>query len=77
MLCVLFLGARMRALQMDPKHGNPQRWAQNCFYLCTYSGFFFFPTSTAGIAFRRVITDVHSRTTGQYPSRTTNIAWDH
>merc|ERR1719316_438629 len=37
MLCVLFLGARMRALQMDPKHGNPQRWAQNCFYLCTYS----------------------------------------
>ena len=41
MLCVLFLGARMRALQMDPKHGNPQRWAQNCFYLCTYSGFFF------------------------------------
>merc|ERR1719160_1924503 len=37
MLCVLFLGARMRALQMDPKHGNPQRWAQNCFFLCTYS----------------------------------------
>merc|ERR1719191_2364739 len=27
----------MRALQMDPKHGNPQKWAQNCFYLCTYS----------------------------------------
>merc|ERR1719353_2607585 len=27
----------MRALQMDPKHGNPQRWAQNCFFLCTYS----------------------------------------
>jgi len=22
---------------MDPKHGNPQRWAQNCFFLCTYS----------------------------------------
>jgi hypothetical protein len=22
---------------MDPKHGNPQKWAQNCFYLCTYS----------------------------------------
>merc|ERR1719321_2007505 len=31
MLCVLFLGARMRALQMDPINGNPQRWAQNCF----------------------------------------------
>jgi len=27
----------MRALQMDPKHGYPQRWAQNCFFLCTYS----------------------------------------
>jgi len=37
MLCVLFVGARMRALQMDPKHGNPQVWAQRCFYLCTYS----------------------------------------
>merc|ERR1719420_1436308 len=37
MLCILFIGARMRALQMDPKHGNPQKWAQNCFYLCTYS----------------------------------------
>merc|ERR1719420_2783090 len=37
MLCVLFLACRMRALQMDPVGGNPQRWAQNCFYLCTYS----------------------------------------
>merc|ERR1719446_818398 len=37
MLCVLFLGARMRALQMDPVSGNPQRWAQNCFYMCTYA----------------------------------------
>merc|ERR1719247_3097501 len=37
MLCILFIGARMRALQIDPKHGNPQPWAQNCFYLCTYS----------------------------------------
>merc|ERR1719333_2024224 len=37
MLCILFIGARMRALQIDPKHGNPQKWAQNCFYLCTYS----------------------------------------
>merc|ERR1719281_597594 len=36
MLCVLFLACRMRALQMDPVHGNPQRWAQNCFFLCTY-----------------------------------------
>merc|ERR1719191_496661 len=37
MLCILFVGARMRALQIDPKYGNPQKWAQNCFYLCTYS----------------------------------------
>merc|ERR1719389_728793 len=37
MLCILFIGARMRALQLDPKFGNPQPWAQNCFYLCTYS----------------------------------------
>jgi len=37
MLCILFIGARMRALQIDPKHGNPQPWAQNCFYMCTFS----------------------------------------
>lgn len=37
MLCILFIGARMRALQIDPKHGNPQFWAQCCFYACTTS----------------------------------------
>jgi len=37
MLCALFLAARMRALQMDPIGGNPQRWAQNCFFACTYA----------------------------------------
>jgi len=37
MLAILFIGARIRALQMDPKNGNPQRWAQQCFYLCTAS----------------------------------------
>jgi len=37
MLCVLFVGARMRALQIDPLHGNPQSWAQQCFFMCTYS----------------------------------------
>merc|ERR550514_586468 len=36
MLCVLFIGARMRALQIDPKWGNPQRWAQDCFFMITY-----------------------------------------
>jgi hypothetical protein len=37
MLCILFIGARMRALQIDPIAGNPQVWAQNCFYACAYS----------------------------------------
>jgi hypothetical protein len=35
MLCILFLAARMRALQMDPVNGAPQKWAQSCFYMCT------------------------------------------
>merc|ERR1719487_1102811 len=37
MLAVLFIGARMRALQMDPVNGKPQTWAQNCFFMCTYA----------------------------------------
>merc|ERR1719298_1215 len=37
MMAVLFIGARMRALQMDPINGAPQRWAQNCFYAVTYA----------------------------------------
>jgi len=37
MLCILFIGARMRALQMDPLTGSPQWWAQYCFYACTFS----------------------------------------
>jgi len=35
MLCAMFLAARMRALQMDPVSGNPQKWAQNCFWMCS------------------------------------------
>jgi len=27
----------MRALQMDPLHGHPQRWAQTCFFFCTFA----------------------------------------
>merc|ERR1719359_2494456 len=27
----------MRALSMDPISGNPQKWAQACFYLCAYA----------------------------------------
>merc|ERR1712118_114042 len=37
MLAVLFIGARMRALNMDPINGNPQKRAQNCFFMCTYA----------------------------------------
>merc|ERR1719504_373118 len=37
MLGILFIGARMRALQMDPVNGAPQKWAQNCFFMCTYA----------------------------------------
>merc|ERR1719198_1093234 len=37
MAAVLFIGARMRALQMDPVNGAPQKWAQNCFYAITYA----------------------------------------
>merc|ERR1719326_1389726 len=37
MLAVLFIAARMRALNMDPINGNPQKWAQNCFYMCIYA----------------------------------------
>merc|ERR1719375_893273 len=37
MLAVLFIGARMRALQMDPLNGAPQKWAQNCFFMCSYA----------------------------------------
>eukprot|EP00747_Dinoflagellata_sp_TGD_P060856 gnl/TRDRNA2_/TRDRNA2_152244_c0_seq1.p1 gnl/TRDRNA2_/TRDRNA2_152244_c0~~gnl/TRDRNA2_/TRDRNA2_152244_c0_seq1.p1 ORF type:complete len:564 (+),score=70.28 gnl/TRDRNA2_/TRDRNA2_152244_c0_seq1:74-1765(+) len=37
MLCILFLAARMQALQMDPVNGAPQKWAQGCFYMCTFA----------------------------------------
>merc|ERR1719502_1634275 len=36
MLCVLMLAVRMRALQINPYNGNPQWWAQWCFYICTF-----------------------------------------
>merc|ERR1719408_170649 len=37
MAAVLFIGARMRAMQMDPIRVPIQKWAQNCFYMCTYA----------------------------------------
>merc|ERR1719229_1544422 len=35
MFAVLFLGARMRALNLDPPLGIPPFWLQCCFYLVT------------------------------------------
>lgn len=40
MLAILFLVARMNALQVDPDHGGSQSWAQRCFYLCTFAVMF-------------------------------------
>merc|ERR1719160_1039622 len=40
MMAVLFIGARMRAMQMDPINVPIQKWAQNCFYMCTYAVMF-------------------------------------
>lgn len=41
MLCVLFLGTRMRAIQISggqtEKYGLPQWWVQMAMYICTYS----------------------------------------
>ena len=37
MLAILFIGARMHALQIDPKLDSLQRWAQVCFYGCIAS----------------------------------------
>lgn len=37
MLCILFIAARMRSLQIDPTGNGLQPWAQNCFYACAYS----------------------------------------
>eukprot|EP00929_Paragymnodinium_shiwhaense_P074238 TRINITY_DN37978_c0_g1_i1.p1 TRINITY_DN37978_c0_g1~~TRINITY_DN37978_c0_g1_i1.p1 ORF type:complete len:559 (-),score=81.06 TRINITY_DN37978_c0_g1_i1:69-1745(-) len=33
-LSVLFIAARIRAVQADFNGGNPQRWAQNAFFVC-------------------------------------------
>merc|ERR1719191_1841764 len=34
MLCILFLAARARALQLDPKDGGFPEWVTTCFYVC-------------------------------------------
>jgi hypothetical protein len=37
MLAVLFLAARMRALQLNPPQGLPPAWANTCFYAITFA----------------------------------------
>merc|ERR1719231_710542 len=37
MLSILFVGLRMRALQITQQKGAPQGWAQQGMFLCTYS----------------------------------------
>merc|ERR1719172_530228 len=41
MLAVMFLGTRMRAIQLTQgqteKYGLPQWWVQQAFYVCTYA----------------------------------------
>mmetsp|Transcript_36987 Transcript_36987/g.73202 ORF Transcript_36987/g.73202 Transcript_36987/m.73202 type:complete len:636 (+) Transcript_36987:61-1968(+) len=45
MLCVLFIGTRIRTSQLDPLHGNPEPWVQLLFFLC--SGWFVLHTVLA------------------------------
>merc|ERR1719440_1564715 len=37
MMAVLFIGVRLRAMQMDPINVPVPKWAQNWFYACTYA----------------------------------------
>jgi len=37
MLSILFIGARLRALELDPVNGSPQKWAQVCMFICSYA----------------------------------------
>merc|ERR1719263_2659538 len=37
MLSILFVGLRMRALQITKQQGQPQGWAQEAMFLCTYA----------------------------------------
>mmetsp|Transcript_166205 Transcript_166205/g.533580 ORF Transcript_166205/g.533580 Transcript_166205/m.533580 type:complete len:939 (-) Transcript_166205:135-2951(-) len=35
MVCILFMTSRLRALELDPKEGRPQWWAEELFKVCT------------------------------------------
>lgn len=58
MLCILFIVARMRALQMDPKNGNPPSWAQQAMYLCSGA---IVVQVVASIALPLIDKDAHTR----------------
>merc|ERR1719181_198865 len=37
LLCILFVACRMRALQISQQQGQPQAWAQDCFFMCVFA----------------------------------------
>merc|ERR1719331_2134962 len=37
MLCILFIGTRMRALQISQNAGSPPWWTQQAMFFCTYA----------------------------------------
>merc|ERR1719408_148278 len=37
MACLMFVGCRMRVLQLTRGQGNPQDWVQMCMQACTYA----------------------------------------
>ena len=43
MLAVLFLGARLRALELSHWRGDPQAWVQTAFQVTESAGLFFQP----------------------------------
>jgi len=69
MLCVLFIGTRIRTSQLDQLHGNPEPWwVQSLFYGC--SGFFVLHTVLAVMS---TYVDLHEQRgdgTGQYNTGT-------
>merc|ERR1740139_1915351 len=34
MVCVLFMAARMRSLELNEREGKPQWWTEGCFHIC-------------------------------------------
>jgi len=64
MLCVLFIGTRIRTSQLDRLHGNPEPWVQLLFYGC--SGFFVLHTVLAVVSTYVDLQENQGDGTGQY-----------